>query len=181
MFAASAILPVKAGCITPFAVLFDVDEFIIVKPRHSVTESKFQPLVETRPEYIERIYHDWDAALARNDPEALLALYAEDATLESPLIPHLTGKQEGICRGRAELRQLFEILAKRKPKLRQYHRPRYFTDGHTLIFEYPRNAPDGEQMDFVEVMHIEDGLIQYHKVYWGWRGVQVLQRNEYHQ
>ena len=89
------------------------------------------------------------------------------------------GKTEGICRGHAELRQLLDILAKRKPKLRQYHRGGYFTDGHTLIFEYPRNAPNGEQMDFVEVMHIEDGLIQYHKVYWGWRGVQVLQRDEY--
>ncbi len=35
-------------------------------------------------------------------------------------------------------------------------------------------------MDFVEVMHIEDRLIRNHKVYWGWRGVQVLQRDEYH-
>ncbi len=88
--------------------------------------------------------------------------------------------ERGICEGREELRELFEVFAKRKPKLRQYYRPGYFTDGHTLVFEYPRNAPTGEQMDFVEVMHIEDGLIQNHKVYWGWRGVQVLQRDEYH-
>lgn len=151
----------------------------VMKGRHTAIETKSRPVIETRPEYIERIFHDWDAALSRNDPEALLALYAPDATLESPLIPHLLGKQEGICRGHDELRRLFEILANRKPKLRQYHRAGYFTDGHTLIFEYPRNAPEGEQMDFVEVMHIEDGLIQYHKVYWGWRGVQVLQRDEY--
>src|ERR1051325_3523474 len=151
----------------------------VMKRRHAAIETKSRPVIETRPEYIERIFHDWDAALSGNDPEALLALYAPDATLESPLIPHLLGKQEGICRGHDELRRLFEILANRKPKLRQYHRAGYFTDGHTLIFEYPRNAPEGEQMDFVEVMHIEDGLIQYHKVYWGWRGVQVLQRDEY--
>ena len=45
------------------------------------------------------MYHDWDAALARLEElpperldegvEALLMLYAKDATIESPLIPHL--------------------------------------------------------------------------------------------
>ncbi len=49
--------------------------------------------------------------------------------------------ERGICEDREELRELFEVFAKRKPKLRQYYRPGYFTDGHTLIFEYPRNAP----------------------------------------
>jgi hypothetical protein len=43
-----------------------------------------------------------------------------------------------------------------------------------------RAAPKGEQMDFVEVMELNDeGLIQYHKVYWGWRGFAVLLKNEY--
>jgi hypothetical protein len=127
----------------------------------------------------ERIYEEWDAALASNDTERLLALYAPDAVLESPLIPHLLGGAQGICRGHHELRCLFQILARRKPPLRQHHRQRYFTDGHTLVFEYPRAAPGGEQMDFVEVMHLAGGLITYHKVYWGWLGVQVLQRDEY--
>jgi len=36
-------------------------------------------------------------------------------------------------------------------------------------------------MDFTEVMDInDDGLIQLHCVYWGWFGVRVLPRNEYH-
>jgi len=36
-------------------------------------------------------------------------------------------------------------------------------------------------MDFVEVMQLnDDGPIQYHKVYWGWRGFTVLMQNEYH-
>ena len=40
--------------------------------------------------------------------------------------------------------------------------------------------PKGEQMDFVEVIELnDDGLIQYHKVYWGWRGFAVLEKNEY--
>src|SRR5579883_1651065 len=45
----------------------------------------------------------------------------------------------------------------------------------------PPKAPDGDQMDFVEAMEIDDsGLIKRHCVYWGWYGVGVLQRNEYH-
>ena len=47
----------------------------------------------------ERIYHAWDAALGRKDLEAALALYAPDATIESPLVRHLLGGAEGICRG----------------------------------------------------------------------------------
>lgn len=35
----------------------------------------------------ERIYHDWDQALADNDVDALLALYAPDVHFESPAVP----------------------------------------------------------------------------------------------
>jgi ketosteroid isomerase-like protein len=127
------------------------------------------------------VYHAWDRALAANDVEALLALYAEDATIESPLIPHLMGTEQGVCRGHKEMRPFFEVVAKRKPQLRHYHRDGYFTDGKKIIWEYPRAAPDGEQMDFVESMELNDsGLIQSHRVYWGWRGVKVMQHDQYH-
>ena len=49
------------------------------------------------------------------------------------------------------------------------------------MWEYPRATPDGEQMDFVEVMEIENGLISRHCVYWGWRGVKVLDEDHYWQ
>ena len=52
----------------------------------------------------ERIYFEWDKALSHNDANALLELYAPDAVIESPLIPHLLGKKEGVCRGREEMR-----------------------------------------------------------------------------
>ena len=35
-------------------------------------------------------------------------------------------------------------------------------------------------MDFVEVMELADGLIQRHCVYWGWRGIKVIQDDAYH-
>jgi hypothetical protein len=88
----------------------------LMKPRHVPTQTKRPPDANTAPEAIERIYHDWDEALSRNDPEGLLALYARDGSLESPLVPHLLKKERGICEGHAELRALFEELAKRKPK-----------------------------------------------------------------
>jgi ketosteroid isomerase-like protein len=129
---------------------------------------------------VERMYFAWDAALSRNDAAALLALYAPDAVFESPLVPHLLGTESGVLHGHDELKPLFDKLADRKPAIRQYYRDGYLTDGRRLIWEYPRAAPDGEQMDFVEVMALnQQGLIQRHCVYWGWRGVRILQRDEY--
>lgn len=130
---------------------------------------------------VEHMYFAWNDALSRNDAETLLALYARDAVLESPLIPHLLGMDSGVLRGHDQLRPLFAKLAERKPPVRQYYRTPYLTDGKRLIWEYPRDAGKGEQMDFAEVMELNDeGLIQWHHVYWGWFGFRVLQRNEYH-
>lgn len=149
---------------------------------HVHAVQKTQEPIEKRPyaSPAERIYYEWDKALSRNDANALLELYAPDAVIESPLIPHLLGKNEGVCRGREEMRPLFEALATRKPRVRQYNRTGYLTDGKRLIWEYPRAAPNGDQMDFVEAMELnDDGLIQRHCVYWGWFGFGVLQRDEY--
>lgn len=130
---------------------------------------------------VERMYFAWDDALSRNDAAALLALYAPNAVFESPLVQHLLGTESGVLRGHEALRPLFAKLAERKPPVRQYHRTGYLTDGKRLIWEYPRDAPEGEQMDFVEAMELNDnGLIQRHCVYWGWFGIGVLQRDEYH-
>ncbi|MDM4139337.1 MULTISPECIES: nuclear transport factor 2 family protein [Mycobacterium] len=128
---------------------------------------------------IEAVVQAWEDALAAHDLDALLACYATDATLESPLAAHITGK-EGIRRGHPQLRPFLAEVVARTPTLRAYHRAGFFTDGRRVTWEYPRATPDGEQMDFVEVMEIEGGLIQAHRVYWGWRGVDVLMKDEYH-
>jgi ketosteroid isomerase-like protein len=97
------------------------------------------------------MYFAWDDALSRNDAKALLALYAPDAVFESPLVPHLLGTERGVLHGHEELRPLFERLAERKPPVRQYYRTGYLTDGKRLIWEYLRQTPKDDQMDFVEV------------------------------
>ena len=96
-----------------------------------------------------------------------------------PLIPYLLNCEIGICKGREALRILIQKVAERKPPLRKYYRKRFFTDGDTLMWEYPRSTPTGEQMDFVEVMELKNGLIWYHRVYWGWLGVKVIKEDQY--
>lgn len=129
---------------------------------------------------IERMYHAWDEALSRNDAAALTALYAEDAVIESPLVPHLMGLERALT-GREEIRAFWEKLADKKPPVRKYFRTGYLTDGKKLMWEYPRETPSGNQMDFVEVMELNhEGLIQKYRVYWGWFGFGVLKRDEYH-
>ena len=100
--------------------------------------------------------------------------------LESPLVRHLLKSETGIVRGGEKLREFIRIVFERTPPARRRYRSGFFTDGKKLMWEYPRATPDGEQMDFVEVMEIEDGLIHRHRVYWGWFGVKVLQEDRYH-
>jgi ketosteroid isomerase-like protein len=123
---------------------------------------------------VERIYKAWDQALGAKDLDAALALYASDATIESPLVAHLLGVESGICQGHEELRRFIHLVFQRQPAERKHFRTGYFTDGTKLMWEYPRATPDGEQMDLVEVMELKEGLIQHHRVYWGWFGLSVL-------
>jgi hypothetical protein len=124
---------------------------------------------------IERIYHAWDEALGHKSLEESLALYAPDATLESPLVRHLLRTADGVVNGERDLRAFVERVYQTQPAERRRFRTGYFTDGQRLVWEYPRQTPDGEQVDLVEVMEVRDGLIQRHRVYWGWYGVKLLQ------
>ena len=128
----------------------------------------------------ETIYERWDDALGRKDVDAALALYADDASIESPLVRHLLDQEDGVVRGRDALRHFLGVVFSRTPDLRRRYRTGFFTDGTKLMWEYPRQTLDGEQMDFVEVMELHDGLIRRHRVYWGWRGVSVMEKDQYH-
>jgi len=122
----------------------------------------------------ERIYRLWDEALGKKDLEASLSLYAGDASLESPLVQHLMNTKEGIVQGKERLREFIARVFQTNPPQRKRFKQGYFTDGRVLTWEYPRVSPEGEQMDLVEVMEIENGLIKRHRVYWGWYALNVL-------
>lgn len=128
----------------------------------------------------ERIYTLWDKYAREVDTEGLLSLYASDARLETPVIPAILNTDTGLLQGHAELRHFFDEGARQRPnELVRWHREpnRFFFDGNRLVWEYPREAPDGDQIELVEVMDLKNGLIQHHRIYWGWFGIQGLIRS----
>jgi predicted SnoaL-like aldol condensation-catalyzing enzyme len=122
----------------------------------------------------ERIYQLWDDALGKKGLEASLSLYADDAAIESPLVQHLMRTKEGIVRGKDQLRRFITLVFQSNPPQRKRFRTGFFSDGRVIMWEYPRATPADDQMELVEVMEIQNGLIQRHRVYWGWYALNVL-------
>lgn len=126
---------------------------------------------------IRHIYECWHASVINGDLEALVALYAPDAVLETPLIiATLPERTEGILKGKAEISAFFEAGFRklRGSAARWYRTGLFFANGRQLVWEYLRATPNGDQIDLVEVMDIADGLITSHRVYWGWVGFKAL-------
>lgn len=120
-----------------------------------------------------RIYEQWHDCAKARDIGGLLALYAADATFESPLVPAiLDDVPNGVLEGRPAIRRFLDEGTRRRPNdlVRWYRTGTYLTNGRTLVWEYPRATPDGDQIDIVEVMEVANGLIQHHRIYWGWKG-----------
>lgn len=123
------------------------------------------------------IYHEWDARTRAHDIESLLALYTDDAILESPLVARILDRPSGLLRGKEQLRPFFQRGTDNRPnELVQWYRTgRYLFDGQTLMWEYPRAHTDGgDQVDLVEVMDLNGPQIAHHRIYWGWFGTPLL-------
>ena len=129
---------------------------------------------------IGRVHHLWNEALEQTNVQAAAALYASDTVPESPPVRHILKSEEGVVRGREKLREFLELVFARTPTSRHVYRTGFFTDGRTVMWEYPHTTPEGEQMDFVEVMEIADGLIARRRVYWGWFGVKIMEEDRYY-
>ncbi|HEX7062281.1 MAG TPA: nuclear transport factor 2 family protein [Woeseiaceae bacterium] len=128
----------------------------------------------------ERIWRLWDRYARKFDVDGLLSLYAADATLETPVITAIFPTDTGVLRGHAALREFFEEGGRRRPNelVRWQREPgRFLYDGRRLVWEYPREAPGGDQIDITEVMDLADGLIRHHRIYWGWFGIRELIRS----
>jgi steroid Delta-isomerase len=126
---------------------------------------------------IRHIYERWHETVVGRDLDGLMALYAEDAVLETPLIlATFPDRTVGLLKGRAEIRPFFEAGLRnlRNELSRWYRTGLFFSNGRQLVWEYPRQTPDGDQVDLVEVMDIAQGLIAHHRVYWGWVGFKLL-------
>lgn len=122
-------------------------------------------------------WSEWHRAASTSDQIALISLYTDDAVLESPLVPAILGeKSDGILRGRDEIKCFLDEGAKRRPNplVRWYRTENWFSVRNTLIWEYPRQTPNGEQLDILEVMEIHNGKIQHQRIYWGWKGCSLI-------
>ena len=108
--------------------------------------------------------------------DGLVELYTDDATLESPLVPRILEQPDGVLRGSDQLRRFSTEGGRRRPNpLVRWHRDGGFlSDRTTLAWEYPRDAPDGDQVDIAEIMVLADGRIVAHRIYWGWYGTEML-------
>jgi predicted SnoaL-like aldol condensation-catalyzing enzyme len=82
--------------------------------------------------------------------------------------------KEGIVRGKDQLRRFITLVFQSNPPQRKRFRTGFFSDGRVIMWEYPRATPGDDQMELVEVMEIQNGLIQRHRVYWGWYALNVL-------
>jgi hypothetical protein len=124
------------------------------------------------------VHDEWDARTRAHDIDGLLDLYLPHAILESPLVARILDQASGVLRGHSELRPFFVRGTQGRPNelVRWYRTGDYMFDGHTLIWEYPRQTPDGDQVDLVEVMELDGARISHHRIYWGWFGAPLLQR-----
>lgn len=132
------------------------------------------------PEQARFVFEEWHRRIKERDGAGLAALYADDAVLESPLVPRVLDVDSGVVQGHAELDHFLDEITQRRPddELPSLYRSGDFAfDGETLIWEYPRETPDEDQLDLVEVMELEGALIRRHRIYWGWRGTQHIIAN----
>ncbi len=123
------------------------------------------------------VYERWHQAIKARDLPSLMSLYADDATLETPLIVvTLPENGSGVLVGKDNIRNFFGAgLRKLQNELPRWYRTGlFFSNGQQLVWEYPRVTPDGDQTDPVEFMDLAGGLISHHRVYWGWVGFKSL-------
>ena len=125
---------------------------------------------------IRYIYEKWHEYAKARDVEALIALYADHAVFESPLVPAILDRTNGVLNGKDDIKFFLQEGTKRRPNelVKWFRRGDYLTNGRLLVWEYPRQTDEGEQIDILELMEIENGLIQQHRIYWGWKGCQHI-------
>jgi steroid Delta-isomerase len=127
---------------------------------------------------IRQVYERWHEMIVSRNLDGLMELYAEDSVLESSAVLVLERNTTGVLKGRDRIKKHFAAffdMMKKDATVELYRPGAFFSDGKTLVWEYPSKSPKGNQLDVVESMDLENGLIAYHRVYWGWIGFKALQ------
>lgn len=124
------------------------------------------------------VHDEWDRRTRAHDIEALVDLYLPDAILESPLVPRIMDRPSGVLTGHDQLRDFFRRGTQGGPVdvVRFYRTGEFLFENGRLVWEYPRQTPDGDQVDITEVMDLAGRKIRHHRIYWGWFGTPLLSR-----
>lgn len=124
------------------------------------------------------VHDEWHRRTYAHDIDALVDLYLSDAILESPLVPRIMDRPSGVLIGHDQLREFFHRGTRGRPTdiARSYRTGAFLFENGCLVWEYPRQAPEGDQLDIIEVMDLLGTKIRHHRIYWGWFGAPLLQR-----
>lgn len=108
----------------------------------------------------------WLRAFNAHDVEALVALYADDATHTSPKIRALHPDSGGVLRGKPALERWWRVANARIPNLR-YEELTLTASADRVFIEYLRHAPGEPPMPVAEVFDIAGAHIIASRVYHG--------------
>lgn len=114
----------------------------------------------------EDIARAWLEAFNKYDVDALVALYADDATHTSPKIRALHPESGGKLRGRAAMSAWWRDSNARLPGLR-YELTALTANEDRVFIEYIRHAPNADPMPVAEVFDIRAEKIVASRVYHG--------------
>lgn len=110
----------------------------------------------------------FDDAWSRGDVDAAVSLFAEDATLETPLAQRLLHRKEGVLHGRDEIREMVRTLMAGGRAWGGHEPP--LVRGNTVAIEFRSPSADGGHYS-VDVIELKDGKIRSLRAYLGWRAL----------
>jgi ketosteroid isomerase-like protein len=108
----------------------------------------------------------WHAAFEARDLDALLALYADDATHQSPKIRALHPETGGKLVGKPAMRAWWADSFARLPSLR-YIQTAITADPDSVLLEYIRRVDGEPDMPIAEVFDVRSGYIVASRVFHG--------------
>jgi len=128
--------------------------------RRSTFDGKEVARTDRDPAKLRGIAERWLSAFEHRDLDALLALYAENATHTSPKIPERT------LRGKAAMRAWWQSSFAKLPTL-SYVPTSITADTRRVYMEYVRKVEGQPDMAVAEVLDVEGGLIVASRVFHG--------------
>lgn len=115
-------------------------------------------------EFLIRIANNWFDAFNRQDLEALLALYDNNAEHYSPKLKMRQPATNGWIKGKDSLRNWWADAFERLPELR-YTPNKIIANDNSIFMEYLRTVPNEDNLIVGELLELRNGLIIQSKVF----------------